>query len=168
MELATLLSKAESSSFYRWLLNRGLWQKIPFNHPHRLIITSIHPDTLTITAPYIRKNKNHLNGIHACCLATLCEYVCGLSLIRTLDAKNYRLIMKDLHITYHYQAKMAVSTSFSLSEQEGKTIRELLATSDAVLREYTIDVTDNAGNAICTAKVLWQIKPWNKTKTSLN
>ncbi len=168
MELATLLSKAETSSFYRRLLNSLLWIKIPFNHPHRLVTTAINPRTITITAPYIRKNKNHLNGIHACCLATLCEYVCGLGLIRTLDAKHYRLIMKELQITYHYQAKMAVSASFTLPEQEGNTIREMLTTNDAVLREYTIDVADKDGNQICTAKVLWQIKPWTKTKTSLN
>ena len=167
MELNSILTKAETSSFYRGLLNFALWWKIPFNSPHKLKITKVSSDSLTITAPYIRKNKNHLNGIHACCLATICEYVCGMSLVRELDPKKFRIIMKELQMTYHYQAKMDVEVVFSLPKSEIEIIQKELTNVDAVLRNYTIDVFDKDKNAICTANVKWQIKPWNKTKTIL-
>jgi hypothetical protein len=116
--------------------------------------------------PFRRKNLNHLKGIHACALATLAEYSSGISLLTTIG-NNFRLIMKNISVTYHYQAKMDVITTLKLDKHlvEEKIMTPLLS-SDAVLFENTIEVYDLMTNHICTAVVQWQIKKWEKVKTN--
>lgn len=163
---ATLLKKAEQSSFALMLLNIGLKRMIPFNSPHRFKIINVAPASITITAPYIRRNKNHVNGIHACALATLCEYSCGLMLARTFDPKTYRVILKELKVNYQYQAKEEVITNYSLPESTISSIKQTLTTEDAALCTLIVTINDKQGNIICTGEVTWQVKPWNKTRTA--
>ena len=118
--------------------------------------------------PYKRKNLNHLKGIHACALATAAEFTSGVLLLTTIGT-GFRLIMKNISVTYHYQAKMDVITNLRLDK---KTIEEKillpLQTSDKVFFENTVEVHDLMANHICTAVVLWQIKQWTKVKSTGN
>ncbi len=166
MELGNILNKSQSSGIYRRLMNFGLWRLIPFNSPHKFKIIGITNTSLKITVPFIRKNKNHVNGIHACALATVCEYISGLSLARELSSKEFRIILKEIQMTYHYQAKMNACTTFSLPTNEAIIIREELKNNDATFRRYAVEVYDEKQNHICTGNIYWQIKPWNKTKTT--
>ena len=59
VQLDNYFAKAQHSSFYKWLLNRGLWFKIPFNLPHKIRIVEIGDASLTMQLPFIRANKNH-------------------------------------------------------------------------------------------------------------
>ena len=163
---ALLLQKAEHSSFARLMLNIGLKRMIPFNSPHRFKITSVTPDSISITAPYIRRNKNHVNGIHACALATLCEYSCGLMLARTFDPNTYRVILKELKVNYQYQAKEQVTATYSLPKSTISAIQKTLTSEDAALCTLIVTIHDQQGNIICTGDVTWQVKPWNKTRTA--
>ncbi len=167
MELGSILNKAQSSKVYSTLMNFGLWRLIPFNGPHKFKVIDIKDHSLTISIPYIRKNKNHVNGIHACALATVCEYISGLSLARELSSKEYRIILKEIQMIYHYQAKMDSYTTFSLPENELLEIREELKNSDATFRRFAVEVYDHAKHHICTGNIYWQIKPWSKTKTTI-
>ncbi len=166
MELGNILNKSQSSGIYRRLMNIGLWKLIPFNSPHKFKISEITNTSLKIKVPYIRKNKNHVNGIHACALATVCEYISGLSLARELSSKVYRIILKEIQMTYHYQAKMNAFTTFSLPKNEALLIREELKSNDATFRRYIVEVYDEVQNHICTGNIHWQIKPWSKAKTT--
>lgn len=163
---ALLLQKAEHSSFARLMLNIGLKRMIPFNSPHRFKITSVTSDSISITAPYIRRNKNHVNGIHACALATLCEYSCGLALARTFDPNTYRVILKELKVNYHYQAKEDVTANYHLPLSTISDIQKTLSKEDAALCTLIVDINDSKGNVICIGEVTWQVKPWSKAKTS--
>lgn len=163
---STLLKKAEKSSFALMMLNIGLKRMIPFNSPHRFKISEVTANSISITAPYIRRNKNHVNSIHACALATLCEYSCGLTLARTFDQRTYRVILKELKVNYQYQAKENVTATYSLPEGTISAIQKTLSTEDAALCTLIVNITDSKGNAICTGEVTWQIKPWSKTKTA--
>jgi len=167
MELGSILKKAQSSGLYRRLINLGLWRMIPFNGPHKFKVLEIKDHSLTINVPYIRKNKNHVNGIHACALATVCEYISGLSLSRELSSKEYRIILKEIQMVYHYQAKMNALTTFSLPPNEIAQIREELKNKDATFRRFTVEVYDDMKYHICTGTIFWQIKPWSKTKTTV-
>ena len=118
--------------------------------------------------PFIRSNKNHINGIHACALATLCEYVSGLSLVRFLSADKYRIILKDIHIIYHYQAKTKVTAMFEANEILLNEIKNKLREADAVLKELNVEVYDANQNHICTGIITWQLKNWSKVKTSVH
>lgn len=74
-KLNGLIEKARHSKFYLWVLNFFLLRTVPFNNPHKLKIQSIADDGITMYAANIKSNRNHIKGIHACLLATLCEYV---------------------------------------------------------------------------------------------
>jgi hypothetical protein len=164
-KLASLIEKAKTSAFYMWLLNKILLRTVPFNKPHGLKVTAITDDEITIIARNKRANQNHIKGIHACLLATLCEYACGLSLTLRLPANEYRIILKSIHMTYHYQAKNDVFAKFKLSkEQVEQTILDPLRTESAIFGEYKVDLYDTANNHICTGLINWQVKAWKDAK----
>lgn len=168
-KLYWLTHKAKSSSFYLWLLNLALLRAIPFNKPHRLKISAISDTDIVITALNRRYNQNHIKGMHACLLATLCEYVSGLSLTMYLPANEYRIILKSIHMTYHYQAKLDVTVKFKLDRDEiEKTILAPLKTGDAIFREFKVDAYDSANNHICTGLINWQIKAWKNAKLKIS
>jgi hypothetical protein len=168
-KLNALALKAQTSPFYLWLLNVMLLRNVPFNKSHKLKVTSLTKDEITIAALNKRYNQNHIKGIHACLLATLCEYVSGLSLTMHLPANEYRIILKNIQMTYHYQAKLDVMVKFKLDAQEvEKTILTPLKTEEAIFREYTVDVYDTANNHICTGLINWQIKAWKNAKMKLS
>ncbi len=160
--------KAQHSSFYSWLLNCGLWFKIPFNSPHKIRIKEISNDGITMELPFIRSNKNHINGMHACALATLCEYVSGLSLVRFLSADKYRIILKDIHMIYHYQAKSKVAAQFQADKNLQNEINSKLQNTDAMLKELNVEVYDINLNHVCTGIITWQLKSWSKVKTAIH
>lgn len=158
--------KAKDSAFQRWLLNNVLLRTVPFNKPHGLKVTHIGDDELTITARNIRPNQNHIKGIHACLLATLCEYVSGLSLLIRLDPKDFRIILKSIHMTYHYQAKRDVTAVFRLPAGFfEKEVLIPLQSAEAIFKEFTIDIYDDEQHHICTGLINWQIKSWSRVKT---
>lgn len=165
-ELNTLVQKAKHSQFYLWLLNMVLLRTVPFNKPHRLKVLSIGDGEVTIGAAARRSNFNHIRGIHACLLATLCEYASGLSLLLHLSPKEYRIILKTIHMTYHYQAKKAVKVVFKLSREEvEKNFRIPLQSREALFHEFTVEVYDADSNHICTGLINWQVKAWKYVKS---
>lgn len=160
------LQKAQNSAWHLWWLNFALWRMVPFNAPHGLKITSFTDETITIRAKHRRSNLNHVNGIHACLLATLCEYVSGLSLLARLDPKQYRILLKSIGMTYHYQAKMDVEVTYTITpEWFENEILEPLKHNPAIFRELTVEAYDVAGNHICTGLINWQIKSWKDVRT---
>ena len=168
-KLNTLVQKAKNSAFYMWILNVMLLKTVPFNKPHQLKVTHIGEDSLTITARNKRFNQNHIKGIHSCLLATLCEYVSGLSLLLHLSPKEYRIILKTIHMTYHYQAKSDVNVTFKLTKQDVETnFVTPLKTTDAMFHQFTVDVYDDDKNHICTGLINWQIKAWKNVKMKIN
>ncbi|MEO8087662.1 MAG: DUF4442 domain-containing protein [Bacteroidota bacterium] len=164
-KLLIIFERARHSKFFLYLLNRILWYAIPFNKPHRIKITCVLDGGVSVRLPYRRKNFNHLKGIHACALATMAEFTSGISLL-TLIGTDYRLIMKNINVTFHYQARMDVITTLVLDKKmiEEKIIYELKS-NDAVFFVHTVEVHDLLANHICTAQVQWQIKRWEKVKS---
>ena len=162
MTLNSILDKAKNSSFYLYLLNIVLRRIIPYNAPHRFKVEKVNEESLEVSIPFIKKNKNHINGIHACALATLCEYISGLSLARALPPENYRLILQTIHVDYLYQGKTKLFARFGIDEQKLNEIKSALKENDAVVKEYSVSVYDTAENHICTGKITWQIKEWSK------
>lgn len=167
-KFTTAIEKARKSKFQLWILNTFIGRFIPFNGPHKFRIIGITDDGFEIEMPYMRKNLNHLKGLHACGLATLSELTAGLTLIRKLGFKEYRLIMQELNMQYFYQAKMPVRVRYELSESFlNEQVREPLGKQDAVFVELKTEVYDLEKNHICTGITKWQIKRWTNVKTKL-
>jgi acyl-coenzyme A thioesterase PaaI-like protein len=164
--LNRLLQKSIDSSFYLWMTNRILWWKIPFNAPHAIRISEIDEDSITLKLPFKRRNKNHINSIHACALATACEYVTGLQLARGLGADKYRLILREIKMEYLWQAKMEVSVHFRYSKNDiQENIIIPLQSENAVIKTVEAEVKNKLNETICRGTITWQIKKWENVKT---
>ncbi len=166
--METILKKARTSSFYRWVLNRVLVRLVPFNKPHGFAIAEIEEYRVRTRLPYRRRNFNHIRGLHACALATLSEFTTGFLLISTLDMKRYRLIMKRLEMDYHYQGKMDAFAEFTISRAWlEENIFSPLGDADSVVVNCIVKIHDEKGNHLTTGNVYWQIKEWSRVKTTV-
>jgi acyl-coenzyme A thioesterase PaaI-like protein len=162
--LLSLATKAQTSAFYLWLLNRVLWRVIPFNKTHRVYIEELSTTHVLIRLPYKKTNQNHLKGMHACALATLCEYACGIGLMMHLNPNEVRIILKDIALTYHAQARQDVFARFELNSLVLNTeILETLDKTGVLFRTFSIEAYTNNQPNICTATVTWQLKKWKHT-----
>lgn len=168
MNLQKLIRQAQSSPFRLWLLNRALAFAIPFNRPHKLKVLKITDTDIEILIPYRRSNLNHIKGLHACGLATLCEYTAGLLLSYRLDTSKYRMIMRSLNMQYQYQGKMDAVAKFSISEEWlREKITGPLMSSDHVFVACEVSVYDVQGNLLCTGVSDWQVKNWEKVRVKV-
>jgi len=166
--LPGLLKKARSSAFWLWVLNLLLGRMIPFNRPHRVRILALDDNQVQTTAPYRRRNQNHLRGMHACCIATVAEFSSGLLFLSKLNPSRYRLIMAGLEIDYHYQARGAIVATTVMSDADLKAqVLKPLADHAKVQVAVKTEVHDPQGNLVATAQISWQIKPWDQVQTRL-
>jgi acyl-coenzyme A thioesterase PaaI-like protein len=166
MDLASTIRSARGSRLSRWWLNAVLRWKIPFNQPHGFRVEPLPEGGVKVHIPYWRINRNHIRGIHVCALATSAEYCSGLALLEHLDATRYRLIMKSLHMDYHYQAKANAHAVFAPSGEEiAAQVIEPLRSSDAALYTARVELYDLKENHLATGLITWQVKAWEKVRT---
>ena len=166
MDLPAIVQKAYHSKLNLFLLNWFLGRIVPFNRPHGIRIVEIKKEFVKTRIPYIRRNFNHIKGLHACVLATLSEFTTGFLLLSRLDNKRYRIIMKKLEMNYHFQGKMDAYAEFSIQEAWlEKNIYTPLKERESVEIPCEVHVFDQQGNHLTTGWIHWQIKAWSKVKT---
>ena len=90
----------------------------------------------------------------------------GLAVLELVDPKEYRMIMRELRMQYHYQAKArttarCVPTAREIQEQ----VVTPLTSAEAVDYTNTVALHDAQGNHVATGTVTWQVKPWSKVRT---
>ncbi|MCB0792851.1 MAG: DUF4442 domain-containing protein [Flavobacteriales bacterium] len=165
MDLTALLTRARTSRFSRWLLQHVLNDRIPFNRPHGFRVEPLLGGGVRVHVPYWRINQNHIRGIHACALATAAEMGSGLSVLERLDPRQYRLIMRSLHMDYHYQAKQNAAATAIPDADALERLETGLADQDSAEYTSVVRVEDKAGNHVATGTVVWQVKPWTRVRT---
>lgn len=166
MNPSKLILKAGSSNFYKWLLNMVLWNMIPFNKPHKLLVTKIHPGNIEIKLPYIKRNFNHIRGLHACSMATQAEYATGMALITKLDSKEFRIIMQKIEMEYFYQGKSDAVARFAVTDDWLQSqVHDVLASGLPAIVQCEVDIYDKDENKLATGKIHWQIKSWSEVRT---
>lgn len=159
--------KAFHSRLYRSILSRILSIAVPFNSPHRLRIVEMDRGYSKVRLPFIRSNRNHVKSVHACALATLCEFTCGISVMTLLSSDEYRIVLKSLHMEYHYRGRSDIFCEYRLDPQGFiKEHGSLLESGMPLIYETTAKVHDSEGNIICTGQATWQIKKWASVKSS--
>jgi len=164
--LPKLIKNASTSDRWLMVLNRMLRILIPFNGPHGVKILVIGENLVRSTAPYQRKNFNHIRGVHACAIATIGEFSAGVMLLSRLDPTRYRLIMSRLEVEYLYQAKQDIIAETQLEEAELKNeILDPLNEKSTIYKTIETLVTDTSGRKIARLKTKWQIKSWDKVQT---
>ena len=162
------IQEARRSSRALKMLNFGLRRAIPFNRPHGICIHAMDEESVTAIIPYKRRNWNHIKGTHACGLATAGEFAAGLLLMGHLQADQYRLIMRSLKMTYHYQAKKDCLAKAQIKPAViREQIVEPLKTVEKVYFICTTELHDADGQHVATAETEWQVKRWDKVRTKL-
>lgn len=165
--LSNLIQKSKTSKKHLWLLNHLMRYIVPFNRPHGFRVSEVTDNTVTTFAPYRKKNFNHVRGIHACAMATVGELAAGLTIMSHFSPLDYRIIMSNITIDYHYQGKKDLLATAHLSETDKNTILAALSQTDKTLQTVTTDIKDVDGMMIATVKTTWQIKPWKAVKTKV-
>jgi acyl-coenzyme A thioesterase PaaI-like protein len=167
-KLPEFIAAARKSPESLQSLNEVLYTLIPFNRSHRFHIEELGIDFVRTRGPYLKENLNHIQGIHACGIATIAELSAGLLLLSRLDPQEYRLIMAGMEVEYQYQAKKdIVAETRMTAEQLEREIIAVLQTSDALLKTMTTAVQDVDGNSVATVRTTWQIKPWSQVRTAV-
>lgn len=168
MQLDKIIEQSRGGGFGLKKLNFILSKAIPFNKPHRIKLIKTEPEEVQAIIPYRRSNLNHIKGIHACGMATACEFASGFLLLDRLGMKDYRLIMESLEMKYHYQAKGDAIATFKMTEEDvNSKVLEPLKTEEKVYIRCQIECHDREGNHLCTGVTNWQVKAWSKVKTKL-
>lgn len=166
MDLPLQIARARTSGFRRWLLNAGLRWSIPFNRPHGFRVVPQADGGIRVEVPFKRANRNHIRGMHACCLATAAELCSGLVLMSRLDPGRHRIIMGALRMDYHWQAKARVQAVFNLSGAElEQHLLQPLQAGGVALYTALVELHDAAGNHVATGRITWQVKPWKEVRT---
>lgn len=164
--LPKLIKNARNSDRWLMVLNRMMRLLIPFNGPHGVKILEMGFNRVRTTAPYQRKNYNHVRGVHACAIATIGEFSAGLLLISQLDPTRYRLIMSSLQVDYLYQAKQDIIAETKLDEAELENdILNPLEEKSTTYKTLDTLVTNGNGRKIAKITTRWQIKAWDKVRT---
>lgn len=166
-KLKALLTKAQHSRWQLWLLNRVLARLIPFNAQHGFKIVAVRDNAVETMAPYQRRNFNHIRGIHACGIATIAEFAAGMVLISQFDLAKYRMIMANLEVSYHYQAKKDLKAISVLTPDAKQATMASLESDGLAWQLMVTEVYDVDKNHVATVKTKWQLKPWASVKTKL-
>lgn len=142
------------------LFNTG----IPFNSPHKFEFVEISEQKTLLRLPFIRKNKNHLGGMHACAVATLGEFPAGLSLIKKFGATRYRLIMKRIQVEYFKQAKSELTGEVIIDHHEldelGKTLRQKNKAEIIIIT----NILNPENEVVSVVHTTWQLKNWKEVQ----
>lgn len=163
--LTRLIQQSATSKKHLWLLNRVMNHSVKFNKPHGFQVTRITSEYVQTFAPYHKKNFNHVRGIHACAIATAGELAAGLLLMYHFSPTDYRVILSNLQIDYHYQAKKNVTATASIKIDEKNKIVDALGKNGKTIQTVMTEVQDDDQNNIATVKSTWQIKPWENVQT---
>ena len=157
------LYEAESSDLKRRLANLLFSILLPWNAKRGIFIDSIEKGKGVTYLRYQRSNLNHLGGLHACALATVGEFACGVTLLRSIDSSRYRLIMKRLETDYKYQglSDVTATCTIDLDYLENTLIPELEGPGEVTLW-LASEVTDTEGRLVCKVQTQWQLKSWSK------
>ena len=142
------------------ILDRLLTWKIPFNSGLGLKIQKLSDQECVIEAQSRRRQKNHVNGAHACFLALMAEYPAGLLLAQHFDFNDYRLIISELKMSYHKQGRGTLVARSLLGQDVPDKIDE-----EHFVKMQT-EIKNSNGDLIAKGETLWQIKPWSKVRSS--
>jgi acyl-coenzyme A thioesterase PaaI-like protein len=166
MHLPSLIARSRRSAIARWWMNTLLNIMIPFNAPHGFTVVPQAEGGIRVNIPYRRINRNHIRGIHACAMATGAEMCSGLSLLEQLDPRKYRLIMRSIHMEYHFQARRNAHAICTPSHAEiAGAVIEPLRVNEKVDYTSSVRVMDDRGEHLATGTITWQVKEWSKVRT---
>lgn len=163
--LRYLLSHAENSAWHLLFLNFFLGHLIPFNRAHGIRVKELSASGVQVLLPYRRSNFNHLQGLHACSLATAAEFASGLALVRCIGFSQYRLIMREISAVYLKQGRIdALARCECPREWVHDHVIVPLGKAEEVDVILAPKLFAKDGTLLAEVTVKWQIKRWSAVK----
>lgn len=159
------IHKAGTSKKHLFLVNLGLSYMIPFNRGHRFKLVDLKADQFVVQVPYISRNKNHINGIHACAQMTGMEMCSGIGLLYHFSAQNFRLIMKDIKIDYYLQGKELLKAHFCPDPSVIMQWKAQLKHQEKLEVQIPVKMYNTQLELVSEATLTWQLKNWNTVKS---
>jgi acyl-coenzyme A thioesterase PaaI-like protein len=151
---------------FAWL-NLVFRRVLPFNAPHGIKIVGLDENQVRVTLPSRRANQNHLKGMHACAMATACEFCSGMAVLIRFDMADYRLIMNRLEVNYVRRPAPGNCTAVSdiPIDLEVSVNTEIEQSKDGASR-FTLPsrLLDAEGEVVAEAQVHWHVKPWSRVR----
>ena len=157
MQLSPLLGRKMVGAFLRLAS--------PFNAPLRASVDAWEPTTCRIRVPNRRPLHNHLGGIHACALATAGETAAGLMLLRSFPLSRYRLILKDLSISFERQARSDLVAAATQTHADWARVQAGLDGGEAQLVPLETRISEPSGERLAVVRTTWQVKAWDQVRT---
>jgi hypothetical protein len=160
-----LLDKPSKANLF--LLNKVMQIAVPFNKPHDFKVVTATRNSVTTIGKYKRSNFNHIKGIHAAALVTIGEFSAGTLLLKHFGMNKYRMIMKNLSAEYHYQAKMDVFSTATLTDEAKTNLDNELSEHGSGLITLDSIIKNREDRHVATIKTTWQLKDWSKTSVKV-
>ena len=157
MELSPAFARKAAGAFLR--------VASPFNAPLHADVEDWTPTRCRIRVPNRRPLHNHLRGIHACALATAGETAAGLMLLRTFPFSRYRLILKDLSITFERQARTDLVAEAGQATEDVARVQAGLDRGEAQLVPLVTRIREPSGEALAEVRTTWQVKAWSQVRS---
>lgn len=148
-----------------FLLEKFFNLAISFNTPHGFKFKKISDTEVRVLLPHKFLNLNHLNGLHACALATVGEYAAGLLVAKNFGIGKYRLIMGKMEVEYFYQGRFDVIGSAKLSKEEIEKYKAELEENGIINIPMLTKIEDEKLNHIADVTTHWQLKSWETVKS---
>ena len=134
---------------------------IPFNGPHKFKFIELSQNRSRIKLPLIRKNKNHLGGMHACAIATLGEYPAGLALIKCFGSTSYRIVLKKIAVDYIKQGNTDLTGVVDFPKDEKERIKKELNENQKSDILVVTNILNAKEEVVAKVETTWQLKDWN-------
>lgn len=148
-------------------LNAVFKRILPFNAPHGIKIIGLEDEEVRVLLPSRRANQNHLQGMHACAMATACEFCSGMAVLIRFDMADYRLIMSRLEMEYLRRPAPGdcIAVADIALDLAGQVQEEIDHAEDSASRfVLSSRLLDANGDVVAKANVHWHVKPWNRVR----
>ena len=169
MNLKTLfywaVDRAKSGDF-AWL-NLVFRRVLPFNAPHGIKIVGLDENHVRVVLPSRRANQNHLKGMHACAMATACEFCSGMAVLIRFDMADYRLIMNRLEVNYVRRPASGDCTALAdIPEALKARVNAEIEQSEDGASRFVLPsrLLDSEGEVVAEAQVHWHVKTWSRVR----
>jgi acyl-coenzyme A thioesterase PaaI-like protein len=137
---------------------------IPFNKPHGIFFKKLSHYESVMLMKNKRLNHNHLGGIHACAIATVGEFSAGLLLCKNFEMSSFRVIIKEINVTYSSQARKNILSKATIDATLVEDLKKRIVLNSQADVELETEIKDFDGKEIAVVKTLWQLKSWNEVR----
>jgi acyl-coenzyme A thioesterase PaaI-like protein len=137
---------------------------IPFNKPHGIFFKKLSPYESVMLMKNKRLNHNHLGGIHACAIATVGEFSAGLLLCKNFEMNLFRVIMKEINVTYSSQARKNIISKATIDATLVEDLKKRIVLDSQADVDLITEIEDFDGKEIAIVKTTWQLKAWKDVR----